>query len=334
MVRIKESAVEIIQETVDNFDYTDYDLTFSEQESFSKQKLLSYAKENKLFADDVLEDLQSLIEKDANFVRFDNVDESFIRKSDINPTILNERININASKLNKSLSEMSSLDKVAIDRDVIIKNNITDIYLDVDENVGSENDSGSDSLSEEEAEEIPERNSEEQIYKLPTVPCDSNKISTAANGKVDGVDFFGLLCSKDACANLYNNFAGRINEQAMYQSGDRITPFKIITEAFKDLALIASTTIIGAATVAKINALIGTITGTISSVWASFASLFTTGGPIGALITLIIILLGAACIGTIISMIVYGYLGKGFAIGWKMHTIFVWDWEWFCGEVY
>ena len=54
MVRIKESAVEIIQETVDNFDYTDYDLTFSEQESFSKQKLLSYAKENKLFADDVL----------------------------------------------------------------------------------------------------------------------------------------------------------------------------------------------------------------------------------------------------------------------------------------
>ena len=193
---------------------------------------------------------------------------------------------------------------------------------------------GSDSSSETEVEETPETTNEDEIFKLPTVPCDTNKISTSTNGKVNEVDFFGLLCSKDACANLYNTFAGWINKQAMYQSGNGITPFKIITEAFKELSFIAGTTIIGAAVVTKINTLIATITGAVSGIWTAFASLFTAGGPIGILIGLVVVLLGAACIGTIVAMIVYGYLGKGFAIGWKMYTIWVWDWEWFCGDIY
>lgn len=337
VAEIKESAVELVQETVNSFDYSDYDLSFSEQESFSKQKLLSYAKENQLFTVDVLNNLQSLIESDSNFVYFDNVDELFIRKSYANPIIVNEKINTIGSKLNKKISEISVVDKVAIDRDVVINNNFTDICFNVGEtggSSGSSSDSGSDSSNEVDIEEIPEKTTEEEICKLPTVPCDSNKISTSANGKVNGVDFFGLLCSKDACANLYNAFAGWINKQAMYQSGNGITPFKIITEAFKDLSLVAGTAIIGAAVLTKINAIIGTMTGAVSNIWASFTSLFTAGGPIGILIGLVITLLGAACIGTIISMIVYGYLGKGFAIGWKMHTIWVWDWEWFCGDVY
>ena len=68
---------------------------------------------------------------------------------------------------------------------------------------------------------------------------------------------------------------------------------------------------------------IGIITCALSSLWASFCALFSSGGPIG--------LIGAACIGTIVAMIVYGFLGKGFAIGWKIHNIF-W-WEWFCGDL-
>lgn len=103
---------------------------------------------------------------------------------------------------------------------------------------------------------------------------------------------------------------------------------------FKELSFIASTTIIGAAVVTKINTLIATITGAVSGIWTAFASLFTAGGPIGILIGLVVVLLGAACIGTIVAMIAYGYLGKGFAIGWKMYTIWVWDWEWFCGDIY
>lgn len=334
---IKESAVEIVKQTIENFDYGYYDLSFSEQESFSKQKLLSYAEENQLFTVDVLEDLQTLIEKDPNFTYFEDVDELFIRKSNVNPRIINEKINNIGSKLNNDIRAISTLDKVAMDRDLIVTNNFSDIYFDVGETGGPSNsagNNGSDSSNETEVEETPETSNEDEIFKLPTVPCDTNKISTSTNGKVNEVDFFGLLCSKDACANLYNTFAGWINKRAMYQSGNGITPFKIITEAFKELSFIASTTIIGAAVVTKINTLIATITGAVSGIWTAFASLFTAGGPIGILIGLVVVLLGAACIGTIVAMIVYGYLGKGFAIGWKMHTIWVWDWEWFCGDIY
>lgn len=299
--------------------------------------MLSYAKENQLFTVDVLDDLQTLIEKDPNSTYFDDVDELFIRKSNVNPIIINEKINNAGIKLNHDIRAISTLDKATVDKDLIINNNFSDICFDVGETGGSGSstgNNGSDSLNETEVEENAEATAGDEIFKLLTVPCDSNKISTSANGKVDGVDFFGLLCSKDACANLYNVFADLINKQAMYRSGGDITPFKIITEAFKELSFVVSTTIIGAAVVAKMKTLIGTITGAVSSIWTAFASLFTAGGPIGILIGLVVVLLGAACIGTIVAMIVYGYLGKGFAIGWKMHAIWVWDWEWFCGEVY
>lgn len=208
---IKESAVEIVKQTIENFDYGYYDLSFSEQESFSKQKLLSYAKENQLFTVDVLEDLQTLIEKDPNFTYFEDVDELFIRKSNVNPRIINEKINNIGNKLNNDIRAISTLDKVAMDRDLIVTNNFSDIYFDVGETGGPSNsagNNGSDSSNETEVEETPETTNEDEIFKLPTVPCDTNKISTSTNGKVNEVDFFGLLCSKDACANLYNTFAG------------------------------------------------------------------------------------------------------------------------------
>lgn len=85
--------------------------------------------------------------------------------------------------------------------------------------------------------------------------------------------------------------------------------------------------------ITKINDIIATITGAASSIWVNFCSLFTAGGPVGIIIGLVIGLLGAAFIGTLIAMIVYGYLSKGFAIGWKMHSIRVWNWEWFCGNL-
>lgn len=40
--------------------------------------------------------------------------------------------------------------------------------------------------------------------------------------------------------------------------------------------------------------------------------------------------LDSACIVTLVAMFVFEYLKKGFAIGWKVHNIF--NWEWYCGE--
>lgn len=33
-------------------------------------------------------------------------------------------------------------------------------------------------------------------------------------------------------------------------------------------------------------------------------------------------IIGTACIGIFVSMIVFGYLKKGYAVGWKMYSIF------------
>jgi hypothetical protein len=49
------------------------------------------------------------------------------------------------------------------------------------------------------------------------------------------------------------------------------------------------------------------------------------------IVEMIIGLVGAACIGTLVAMIVFGFLGKGFAVGWKIHADF--SWEWFCGSL-
>jgi hypothetical protein len=54
-------------------------------------------------------------------------------------------------------------------------------------------------------------------------------------------------------------------------------------------------------------------------------------GPLGFIVGMIIGLVGAACIGTLVAMIVFGFLGKGFAVGWKIHADF--SWEWFCGSL-
>jgi hypothetical protein len=333
VAQINESAVKIIQKSIDNFDYGNYSLTFNEQESFSKQKLLSFAEENQLFTVDVLNDLKTFIESDGNFTYFGNIDELFIRESNVDSVLINQDINQINTQLNGDLKAKSTIDNIAIDKRLVVNKNFSDISFTVDNSGGTSGENKPDSSKNDEAKDIPDITPGEEIYKLPTVPCDANNLSTSVNGQVDGVNFFGILCSKDACINLYNTFANWINKQAMYKSGNNITPFKIISEGFKALLPIVSTTILGAAVITKINGIIATIARAASSIWANFCSLFTAGGPVGIIIGLVIGLLGAACIGTLIAMIVYGYLSKGFAIGWKMHSICVWNWEWFCGNL-
>lgn len=58
--------------------------------------------------------------------------------------------------------------------------------------------------------------------------------------------------------------------------------------------------------------------------------MFSSNGPVGKIVGLIIALVGIACIATFATMLVMGYFGKGFAGGWKVYNIF--DWKWYCGE--
>jgi hypothetical protein len=245
MAQINESAIKIIQKSIDNFDYGNYSLTFNEQESFSKQKLLSFAEENQLFTVDILKDLKTLIESDANFAYFGNIDELFIRDSNVDSVLINQDIKQISTRLNSDLKAKSTIDNIAIDKGLVANNNFSDITFTVDDSGGASGESNHDSSNNNEAKDNPDITPGEEIYKLPAVPCDANNLSTSVNGQVDGVNFFGLLCSRDACTNLYNTFANWINKPAIYKSGNSITPFKIISEGFKALLPIVGTTILG-----------------------------------------------------------------------------------------
>ena len=77
-------------------------------------------------------------------------------------------------------------------------------------------------------------------------------------------------------------------------------------------------------TPALVTTVISALVGYFTELWSSFCSLFTSGGPIGILVGLIIGLVGAACIVTLVTMFVMGAQGKGFAVGWKVYNLFNW----------
>ncbi|MGM9813586.1 MAG: hypothetical protein ACI32C_01550 [Candidatus Enteromonas sp.] len=62
-----------------------------------------------------------------------------------------------------------------------------------------------------------------------------------------------------------------------------------------------------------------------------FLLAISAGNPVAIAIGVIIALLVSACLAIIITMVVHGYIGKGFAVGWFIHSLF--DWEWYGGDL-
>jgi len=154
---------------------------------------------------------------------------------------------------------------------------------------------------------------------LPVLSYNPSAPSTTLTGQVDGCSFIGLICNKEACISIYNVFAGFFNKQIMYKVSNSGSPLNLISEAFNTLKSIAVPSALVVGTI------IAELTGFLSSLWAQFIALFTAGGLPGIILGSVIGLIGLACIATITAMIVFGYLGKGFAIGWKVHNIFWWE---------
>lgn len=66
---IKQNANEIIMRATIDFDYSNYDLTYDEQQSFTKQKLYDYAEENELFTIEELKQLKETIINEDEFIK-------------------------------------------------------------------------------------------------------------------------------------------------------------------------------------------------------------------------------------------------------------------------
>ena len=127
------------------------------------------------------------------------------------------------------------------------------------------------------------------------------------------------MVSRDACINFYNVIANFLNNQVTYSASGVKGPVAMIIEPLKLL----------------VPATMATVTSALifyfSGLWNTFISMFSaTAGPIAWIVGAITALIGAACISTLVTMFIMGYQKKGFAVGWKVHGIF--NWEWYCGE--
>lgn len=206
---IKQNANEITLRAATDFDYRDYDLTYDEQQSFTKQKLYDYAEENELFSVEELNQLKETIISDNDFVYFNDIDNLFVKQSASKANIMEKAIDVNSQKLYKDLTLVSVPGTAKIDKS-LIRSNLVDMSFDV---VGSGSSSGGNDTtdSEDEAAESDETNTEsivQEEFTLPILPYNANNISSSISGKVDDCNFFGILCSKDSCIILYNAFAG------------------------------------------------------------------------------------------------------------------------------
>lgn len=314
---IKENAVEIVEKAAENYDFSDYlELTTDEQESLIKQKILKYNEENNLVDEEYIVTLKEHLEEDEKFTYFENIDDLFI-KPNISKTTLKENNALHAELIN-DLSHSLVNDKTII-RDDIINSNITDIVINHDYGDTGDSKVGDDSKSDSDSNFKTDNTENEKLDLLPIYNYDQNHVTSTTNGTLDGVFFLGIIASRDACINFYNVIANFLNNQVMYSASGTKGPVRIIIESLKVLA---------PATMATVTA---ALISYFSGIWNTFISMFSApAGPIGWIVGSIIALIGGACISTLVAMFIMGYQKKGFAIGWKVHNIF--NWEWYCGK--
>lgn len=301
----------MLVESSERLDYSNYDLTFDEQESLTQQVLLEFAKENKLFSDDELFYLSNEIKSYDNYVKFDNLDTLFISQEDIN------RLTYNSNNKSNDFNSIMYDDQFDL------------IHFTDEQNKAFWDSVENNSATTDETTNTEIENSNDPVEQLEILECNENNISSSANGKIDDHPFFGIKCSKDACVSLYNMFADFINKQTIYNASGSGSPTKLVVDCFKALSASCAK---GILLDSLIKDTISKNTKAISSIWIKFTSLFSTSGsPIKFILGVVIAIVGLACIGTIVAMIVFGYLGKGFAVGWIIYALF--DWRWYSGEL-
>ena len=257
------------------------------------------------------------LKEDDRFTYFENIGNLFV-KQDITKSALIEN-DVLCSDLIYDLSHSSINDKEII-IDKTINSNITDIAIshDYGDTGGSQVGDESNGDFNGNPESCNSQNEEQKF--LPIYNCYQNHVTNTINGTLEGIFFLGIMVSRDACINFYNVIANSLNNQVTYSASGVKGPVAMIIESLKLLA--------PAATMATVTS---ALTFYFSGLWNTFISMFSVAaGPIDWIVGAITALIGAACISTLVTMFIMGYQKKGFAVGWKVHDIF--NWEWYCGE--
>ena len=297
-----DTASQIIAEARDGFDYDGFDLTLPEQESLTRQELCRYAEKAGALGAQELAAVKNEIESDEGYRDFGDLDSLFMKKDGDGPNP--GGAGLGGGLFNKDPSSAKG-DK-RNDGLISPKEDLTGPSLDYGDTGGAS----------------------KEIYNFPLYENDLSMASMAMSWETADFRFFGLYCSKESCAGLYNFFAEWINKQAIYRMSGSGTPLQVAAEG---IAVLEGMAVAAGLTTAVITNTIENITAAFASFFDTFASAFSLTDPLLAAAALVIVVTVTACIMTLVSMIVFGALGKGFAIGWKIYKNI--GWKWFCGEI-
>lgn len=296
------------------FEYSNYNLTESEEKSFCKQELLSYASENELISDSQTSYLKEQIRGSSDYKYFPSAKNAFMKDESASErtALESDLISFNNNVIFDDVSPLFVSSKTTISKPTINKkesDSIDTASLSFD-NLMSGDGTGGGSNTE----------------NLPlNTTYDQTKIASASSGKVDGINFFGIICTPETCIAVYNVIAKFVNKRNMYTSSQIKGPLASIYDTIKTFLTISGFSVYLA------NSSASKISGVLNTIIAEFSALFDTLGPIAIIISTIIAIFLASAAVIFSFTIIYGSKGKGFAFGWKVHSLF--NWEFYCGVV-
>lgn len=295
---LKQNSIEIIQKASTEFEFDVIGSNINDQFQITKEKILSFYEENNLLNDDYIEAMKTKVVEDDSF-QITNI-ESY------------ELYSFDKISIKNMINDIREISIVENNNNLRFKSGNFQIPAEIFSDLNNKDKSGSNQNDNQ------QDGTATFQQTLPILEYNSSNVTSTVGGKVDGVNFVGIIANRDSCIGLYNTVARFLNNQVMYGASGIKGPASMIIETLLTLTPALVTTVISA------------LVGYFSGLWSSFCSLFASGGPIGIVVGLIIGLVGAACIATLVTMFVMGAQGKGFAVGWKVYNLF--NWKWYCGE--
>jgi hypothetical protein len=304
-----EKATTIINAASNGYDYSDYDLSSNEESSLIKQQLFEYYQNNGYLTTSEINTLNQSIKSSSDYTYFPNLDTLFINQDNYESlNTLNECKEIFKDIVKTDNPYSYNVSTTLITRSLDLPK-ISLSSLNSNFSIYSDNNGGS------------------STNKFPILEYNEDNVSYYSSGKIDNTNFMGIICSKDACISLYNLIAKFFNNMGNNNVNNSKGIGGIILEALKSLDTVgcASTAIIAAAST-KIATALSSIFSKIMLFLQSFSGIVTK------IVSIIISIIGIACIVILSFMCVLGYMKKGFAIGWKIYGFL--NFKWFCGMVY
>ncbi len=304
----------LLNDAPNAFDYSNYNLIENEEMSFCKQELLSYATENQLISGDQVSYLEEQIRTSSDYKYFPSIKNAFMKDESTSEriTFASDLVSFNNNIIFDDVSPLSVSSKTTNAKPTINKkeaDSINTASLSFDSMMNGDGTGGGSNT-----ESLP----------LNTT-YDETKIASSSSGKVDETNFFGIVCTPETCIAVYNAVAKFVNNRNLYTASNIKGPLFTIYDTIKTFLTISGFSVyLAGSSASKISAVLDTII-------AEFCALFDSFAPIAIIITTIIALFLSAAVHIFSWMIVCGSKGRGFAFGWKVHSLF--NWEFYYGDV-